>query len=159
MVRLKRLIREIHERSLWQALVVYLGASYAVLEAVDLFIERFGLPSWLFPVAFFLLLVGLPLVVAASLTREEVYGADVPAEAAWDVDEAGEADDNGSRVYEALRPERAQLVDLQRLRLPVDDEPQRPSHGHDREWLVGRVERQTPHVFRRLLRQRSPEQA
>ncbi len=77
MSRLKRLVVEIHQRSLWQALVVYLGASYAVLEAVDLFIERFGLPGWLFPIAFSLLVVGLPVVVVTSLAREEVYGDDV----------------------------------------------------------------------------------
>ena len=80
MSRLKRLIREIHERSLWQALVVYLGASFAILEAVDLFIDYFVLPRWLFVIAFGLLLVGLPLVVAASLGEEEVYDEDVAVE-------------------------------------------------------------------------------
>jgi hypothetical protein len=35
MSRLKRLIVEAHQRLLWQALVVYLGASFAVLEAAD----------------------------------------------------------------------------------------------------------------------------
>ena len=80
MSRLKRLIREIHERSLWQALVVYLGASFAILEAVDLFIDYFMLPRWLFPIAFALLLIGLPLVVTASLGEEEVYDEDVAVE-------------------------------------------------------------------------------
>jgi serine/threonine-protein kinase len=80
MSRLKRLIVEAHQRSLWQALVIYLGASFAVLEAADLLIERFGLPGWLFQVAFALLVVGLPVVVVASLGKEEIYGADVPEE-------------------------------------------------------------------------------
>ncbi|UCC84727.1 MAG: tetratricopeptide repeat protein [Gemmatimonadota bacterium] len=80
MSRLKRLIVEAHQRSLWQVLLVYLGASFAVLEAADLLIERFGLPGWLFPVAFTLLVVGLPVVVVSSLAKEDVYGDEVPKE-------------------------------------------------------------------------------
>jgi TolB-like protein/Flp pilus assembly protein TadD len=80
MSRLKRLIVEAHQRSLWQALLIYLGASFAGLEAADLLIERFGLPGWLFPVAFALLLVGLPVVIVTALAKEEVYGDEVPAE-------------------------------------------------------------------------------
>lgn len=51
MSRLKRLVLELHQRSVWQALVVYLGASWAVLEALALFSDRYGLPAWLFNVA------------------------------------------------------------------------------------------------------------
>jgi hypothetical protein len=51
MWRFRRLIAEVHRRSLWQVLLVYLGASYAILEAVDLFTERFDLLDWSFPVA------------------------------------------------------------------------------------------------------------
>ena len=80
MSRLKRLIREAHQRSLWQALVIYLGASYAVLEAVALFRDEFGLPDWLLPVALSLLVIGLPVVIVTSLAKEEVYGDEVPAE-------------------------------------------------------------------------------
>jgi len=79
MGRFKKLITEIHQRSVWQALVVYLGASYAVLEAAALFRDEFGLPGWLLPVALVLLLIGLPVVVVISLAREEVYGDDVAA--------------------------------------------------------------------------------
>ncbi|UCC84552.1 MAG: hypothetical protein JSW46_06395, partial [Gemmatimonadota bacterium] len=80
MNRLKRLIVEAHQRSLWQALLVYLGASYAVLEAVTLFRDEFGLPDWLLPAALILLLIGLPVVVVTSLAAEEVYGDEVPEE-------------------------------------------------------------------------------
>jgi hypothetical protein len=89
MSRIKRLIREVHERSLWQALVVYLGASFAVLEAVDLFIGYFGLPAWLFGVAFTLLVVGLPFLILSSLAAREEYADDVPPEVA---EEAAEED-------------------------------------------------------------------
>jgi TolB-like protein/Flp pilus assembly protein TadD len=79
---LKRIIREIHERSLWQALAVYLGASYAVLEAAAYFRDEFGLPAWLPSVALVLLLIGLPIVIVTSLARPEVYGDEVqPADA------------------------------------------------------------------------------
>ena len=77
MSSLRRLIREVHERSLWQALAVYLGASWAVLEAVGFFEERFGLPDWLVPAALILLLLGLPVVIVTSLAKREVYGDDV----------------------------------------------------------------------------------
>jgi tetratricopeptide (TPR) repeat protein len=71
MSRLKRLLQEIHQRSLWQVLLVYLGASYAILEAVDLFIDRLGLPDWFFPLAAILLLIGLPVAVATALANSE----------------------------------------------------------------------------------------
>ncbi|UCC85209.1 MAG: hypothetical protein JSW46_09965, partial [Gemmatimonadota bacterium] len=80
MSRLKRLIAEVHERSLWQALVVYLGASLGVLGTVDLFIEYLGLPRWLMWLAFALLVTGLPVVIVTSLAKEEVYGDEVPEE-------------------------------------------------------------------------------
>jgi serine/threonine-protein kinase len=69
MSRFRKLIVEAHRRSLWQVLLIYLGASYAVLEAVDLFTERFGLPAWFFPTAAILLLIGLPIVVATALVE------------------------------------------------------------------------------------------
>lgn len=69
MARLKHIILEIHRRSLWQALLVFAGVSYAVLEAVDLFVERFGLPGWVFPFAFVLLLVGLPIVLTTAFLQ------------------------------------------------------------------------------------------
>jgi tetratricopeptide (TPR) repeat protein len=80
MSRLKRLIIEAHQRSLWQALLVYLGASFGVLGGVDLFIEYLGLPRWLIWAGLSLLVMGLPVVIVISLAKEEVYGDDVPAE-------------------------------------------------------------------------------
>jgi tetratricopeptide (TPR) repeat protein len=69
MARVQHIIREIHRRSLWQALAIYVGISYAVLEAADLFVERFGLPGWLFPLAFVLLLLGLPVVLTTAFLQ------------------------------------------------------------------------------------------
>ena len=44
---LKRFIHEIHRRSLWQVLGIYLVASWAVLQVVDTLMVRFGCRSGL----------------------------------------------------------------------------------------------------------------
>ena len=44
---LKRIIREIHRRSLWQVLGIYLVASWAVLSVVDTLGGALNLPEWL----------------------------------------------------------------------------------------------------------------
>ena len=49
MASLKRFIIEIHRRSLWQVLTIYLGASWAVLEVTDQIIARYLLPEWVYP--------------------------------------------------------------------------------------------------------------
>ncbi len=57
----KRLIQEIHRRSLWQVLAIYVAASWVVLEAADVMVSRLSLPEWVYGAAFVLLLVGLPI--------------------------------------------------------------------------------------------------
>jgi tetratricopeptide (TPR) repeat protein len=54
---------------LLRVLLVYLGASFAALEAVDLLGEKLGLPEWVFTGALVLLLIGLPMVVATALIQ------------------------------------------------------------------------------------------
>jgi tetratricopeptide (TPR) repeat protein len=54
---------------LTRALVVFLGASYAVLEVTDIFIDQLGLPDWFFPGVIVLLALGLPIVIATSLVQ------------------------------------------------------------------------------------------
>ena len=71
MTSLKKAIIEIHRRSLWQVLMVYLGACWAVLEASDQVIERYLLPVWVYPTEIIVLLVGLPIVLATAMVREE----------------------------------------------------------------------------------------
>jgi hypothetical protein len=70
--RFKHLVLEVHRRSLWQVLAVYVGASWAVLEATDQVQERFLMPDWVYGAAWVVLLVGFPIVLAAALVREEV---------------------------------------------------------------------------------------
>jgi hypothetical protein len=46
MSRLKRLIHEIHRRSLWQVLSVYLISSWIALQVADTVTAALGLPDW-----------------------------------------------------------------------------------------------------------------
>ncbi|MEE8446878.1 MAG: tetratricopeptide repeat protein [Gemmatimonadota bacterium] len=66
---LKRLIHEIHRRSLWQVLAIYLGASWLVLQAVDTLAGALSLPEWAPPLALFLLIVGFPIVLATAFVQ------------------------------------------------------------------------------------------
>lgn len=74
MHRLHKLLREIHRRSLWQVLGVYLGASWGVLQVVDYMTGFAGLPDWTPSFAFVLLLIGLPVVAATAFVQEGVPG-------------------------------------------------------------------------------------
>jgi TolB-like protein len=76
--RLRRLAVTIHERAIWQALAVFLGASVALLEVVDVLISRLGLPDGLFPLALVLLMIGLPIVVLTAWVQTEEDGAASP---------------------------------------------------------------------------------
>lgn len=70
MEQLKRLIQEIHRRSLWQVLAIYVGASWVVFEIVQTVTEGLGLPLWFPPFAALLLLIGLPLVLATAFVQQ-----------------------------------------------------------------------------------------
>ena len=68
-------ITELSRRAyLTRALVVFLGASYAVLEVTDIFIDQLGLPDWFFPGVIILLAMGLPIVIATSLVQTRRRG-------------------------------------------------------------------------------------
>jgi tetratricopeptide (TPR) repeat protein len=72
-------------RSVWQVLVVYLGASWGVLEVVDVLKDNMGLPDWVFPFAVVLLLIGLPIMLGTAAIQarfaaqgREASGDEVP---------------------------------------------------------------------------------
>ena len=71
---LRKLLREIHRRSLWQILGVYLGGSWGVLQAVDFMTGFAGLPDWTPGFAFVLLMIGLPVVTATAFVQQGVPG-------------------------------------------------------------------------------------
>ena len=71
---IETLIREVHRRSLWQVAGIFVAASWVVLQAVDLFVDRGLVPEWTFTVALVLLLVGLPVVLATAFVQEGTGG-------------------------------------------------------------------------------------
>jgi predicted esterase len=72
----KRFIGEIHRRSLWQVLGIYLLTSWAVLGAVDTLGGALNLPEWFPSVALALLIVGLPIVLATAFVQVEAPEGD-----------------------------------------------------------------------------------
>ena len=74
MERLRQLIHEIHRRSLWQVLGIYVLASWAVLQVVDTLGGALRLPEWIEPMALVLLIIGLPIVLATAFVQEGVSG-------------------------------------------------------------------------------------
>jgi tetratricopeptide (TPR) repeat protein len=67
--------------SVVQAVALFLGAAWVVLQVVDLMEDQLGIPEWVFPTAVVLLLIGLVVVLATawvqslpSTTEAEVAG-------------------------------------------------------------------------------------
>jgi tetratricopeptide (TPR) repeat protein len=81
-------------RSLWQVLALYAGASWVVLQVVDVVKQNLGLPDWVFPFALLLLLIGLPIIVATALVQSR------PAPAATGAAAGSELDDELSAIPE-----------------------------------------------------------
>jgi eukaryotic-like serine/threonine-protein kinase len=71
---LKRLILEIHRRSLWQVLGIFLAASWGVLQVVEFITDTVGLPDWTPAMAMVLLLLGLPVCLATAFIQEGMPG-------------------------------------------------------------------------------------
>jgi protein kinase/serine/threonine-protein kinase len=72
---MKGLLREIHRRSVWQVLLVYVGVSWAVIEAIQGLTDATGLPVWFPPFAVGLLLIGLPVVLATAVVQHGASSA------------------------------------------------------------------------------------
>ncbi len=66
---MNRLFREVHRRSLWQALGLYVALSWMVLQVVDVLADNMALPEWVFPVSLVLLLLGLPVVLGTAFVQ------------------------------------------------------------------------------------------
>ncbi len=69
MTELNRLSRDGRLRSFWQILAVYIGASWVVLQVVDVVKDNMGLPDWVFPFALILLLIGLPVMLVTAMVQ------------------------------------------------------------------------------------------
>ncbi|NIN71303.1 MAG: tetratricopeptide repeat protein [Gemmatimonadetes bacterium] len=74
MSRLKRLIVEIHRRSLWQVLGIYIVGGWIAFQVAQTLTEGLGLPDWFPGLALGLLIVLLPVVLATAFVQEGVRG-------------------------------------------------------------------------------------
>ena len=82
-----------------RVVLVYAGASWAVLEATGFFIDQFGLPRWFLPAALVLLLIGFVIIIATALVQ-----ARPAANASWQADlEAERPGSMGARRGSAAR--------------------------------------------------------
>lgn len=63
---IRKLIQDVHRRSLWQVAAIYMGGAWVALEVVSLLAETAGLPTWLPPFALALLVLGFPVVLATA---------------------------------------------------------------------------------------------
>jgi tetratricopeptide (TPR) repeat protein/TolB-like protein len=79
---LRRLVSEIHRRSLWQVLGIYLGGSWVAYQVVLSLVQGLGLPDWVPPVALILFLIGLPVVMATAFVQDRSPPAASPEEEA-----------------------------------------------------------------------------
>src|SRR5687767_3164100 len=70
MLGIKRLIHEIHRRSLWQVLGVYSLGAWLVYQVIGTLYDTLGLPEWVPGAAIVLFLVGLPIVLATAFVQE-----------------------------------------------------------------------------------------
>ncbi|MCG8469605.1 MAG: hypothetical protein MJB57_15605 [Gemmatimonadetes bacterium] len=89
---MKNLFREIHRRSLWQVLGVYVAGGWVVLQIVDTLAGALNLPEWADSLALFMLIVGLPIVMATAI----IQGGGAPAAAATP-EAVGDSTDAGDR--------------------------------------------------------------
>ncbi|UCC74063.1 MAG: hypothetical protein JSV86_05750 [Gemmatimonadota bacterium] len=74
MNRIERLIAEIHRRSLWQVLGIYLVGAWIAFQIVQTLTEGLGLPDWFPGFALGLLILLLPVVLATAFVQEGVRG-------------------------------------------------------------------------------------
>ncbi len=72
MIGPRQLIKEIHHRSLWQVLLIYVVGAWIVFQVVQTLTEGLGLPTWFPAFALVLLLIGLPVVLATAFVQEGV---------------------------------------------------------------------------------------
>ncbi len=72
MSRLTELIHEIHRRSLWQVLGIYLVGAWVAFQGIESLVSGLGLPDWVPGFALVLLIIGLPVVLATASVQEGV---------------------------------------------------------------------------------------
>ena len=86
MSRLKRLIQEIHRRSLWQVLGIYLFGAWVAFQGIEALADGLAMPEWVPGFAVVLMIAGLPIVLATAFVQEGVGAGETPAEAPAEVE-------------------------------------------------------------------------
>lgn len=66
----KQLIHEVHRRSLWQVLGIYVVGCWIAYEVVVNLVQGLNLPAWLPAFAIVLFIIGLPIVLATAFIQE-----------------------------------------------------------------------------------------
>jgi TolB-like protein/Tfp pilus assembly protein PilF len=100
---LKQLIVEIHRRSIWQVLVIYVAGAWFSYEIIDAITDRLALPAWLPVLAIILFLFGLPFVVATAFVREDAAPALSPGESTLPEADAEKAEIETATVRREVR--------------------------------------------------------
>ncbi|MEM7414249.1 MAG: hypothetical protein AAF389_02060 [Gemmatimonadota bacterium] len=119
MDRIKHLIHDIHRRSLWQVLGIFLAASWGVLQVVQAVTDSIGLPDWTPGMAFVLLLLGLPVVLATAFVQAEPRAqAESSTADTTDADTPGPVDDGAHDERDQDAPEPS-WTDASPPRLPT----------------------------------------
>ncbi len=96
----RRLVREIHRRSIWQVLGIYGVGAWIAYQVVLGLVEGLGLPGWVPPLAIVLFVIGLPIVLATAFVQEGLPGGGGVAPSA-ERSPAVEAPDEARRVETA----------------------------------------------------------
>ena len=102
MQSIKRIVREIHRRSLWQVLGIYLVCSWVVIQVVDVLADNMSLPPWTFPFAVILLLIGLPIVLATAFVQEGIGARGAGESAPSPATAAGDPENGRARTHRFL---------------------------------------------------------
>jgi eukaryotic-like serine/threonine-protein kinase len=85
MNRLKRLVVEVHRRSLWQVLSIYVIGSWIGYQVILNLTQGIGLPAWVPGFAVVLFIIGLPIVLATAFVQDGLpsrHVEDAPSDSA-----------------------------------------------------------------------------
>jgi tetratricopeptide (TPR) repeat protein len=75
------LVERLRSARLVRVVVIYLAASWFVIQAIDILSQHFTLPDWFFPSGLALLAVGLPILISTALIQARLARADTAAAA------------------------------------------------------------------------------
>ena len=87
---LRNLVHEVHRRSLWQVLGIYLVGAWVAFQGIEALADGLAMPEWVPGFAVVVLILGLPIVLATAFVQEGVGVGEGPVEAAA-TSEAGQA--------------------------------------------------------------------